>query len=30
MATLDTQEARPEQSVPRAESPPEMYGVPET
>ena len=30
MAALATQEASPEQSVPRAVSPPEMYGVPET
>ncbi|BBX37244.1 hypothetical protein MMAGJ_65260 [Mycolicibacterium mageritense] len=30
MATLLTQEARPEQSVPAGVSPPEMYGVPET
>lgn len=30
VAALATQEASPEQSVPRAVSPPEMYGVPET
>lgn len=30
VATLHTQDARPEQSVPDAESPPTTYGVPET
>jgi hypothetical protein len=30
VAALVTHETRPEQSVPRGESPPEMYGVPDT
>jgi hypothetical protein len=30
VAALATQDARPEQSVPRGESPPDTYGVPET